>query len=599
VKAGIGERVAGRLSPPETVSGGYDRMLAVAQQLQVAVGAAALLAIWVLPPYRLRDRVLVTALLLGVYLPWSVASRRIASLRHGALARVLNLGFDLLAVGMFALVLPSTRLAVMLAYGLVVAFHAYVSGRTAGLSMAAASLALVGLAEWRAPAADRSDAFTIVMFAVVTVAMAVMVDALAQERRRVTRHLARLHQAMSGVVADPSLAATTDSIAEAAKAAVRAMAVMVLLPGNDLAGLSVAGGDGLPDDLRSLLRDALDDPERSPSGVAISEGRPVAVPDVAADERFAWAAPTLAAYGARSVVVVPLGPPERPIGVLNAYFADVDAFDRDDVELLTAYGRAASVAVARVLAFEQERRAADHLAAADQLKSDFVSTVSHELRTPLTSISGFVDTVLLRWDQLADDDKKDLLQRAAWNSGELRRLIEQVLTFSSLDGIDVATAAHPYALRRGIAEIVAHMAPALRGCEVSVEIDEDLVVMATAEAMRHAIGNLLTNASKFSPAGSLIRIIGSRDGATARIAVVDEGPGVPLAERERVFDRFYRGTTTTSTRGTGIGLAIVKTSVEALGGAVDLRDSPTGTGAAFEVRLPLADESAEASVLLL
>jgi signal transduction histidine kinase len=374
---------------------------------------------------------------------------------------------------------------------------------------------------------------------------------------------------------------------------------MVLLPRDDLPdALQVAGGAGLPDDLRALLRKALQQPERSPSGLAIREGRAVAIPDLAADERFGWAAETLGRNGVRSLVTVPIGPDEAPIGVLNAYFGE-QGFDSDDVHLLRAYARQASIAVARVLAFEQERRAAAHLAAADQLKADFVSTVSHELRTPLTSVSGFIDTVVLRWDQLDDLSKKELLQRAAWNAGELRRLIEQVLTFSSLEAEGAVDEIRPYAVQRGIDDLVRHMAPVLRDCEVDVDIDPELVVLATPDAMQHVIGNLLTPASKFSPVGSRIRIVGRREGASARIAVIDQGPGVPEAERTRIFDRFYRGKTTRGTRGTGIGLAIVKTSLEALGGDIDLRDAPDGPGTSFEVTLPLADASAEAAVLLL
>jgi signal transduction histidine kinase len=599
MKAGMAARVAGRLSPPETMTGGYDPMLAVAQHLQVAVGAIALLAVWVLPPNEIRDQLLVTALLLGVYLPWTVVSRRTAQRNPTMTSRVLNLGMDLLAVGVFALVIPSTATAVMFAYVLVVAFHSYVSGRTAGLSMVAAALVLVGLAEWRTPVAQRHDDFTLVMYGVVLAALAVMVDSLANERRRTARHLNRLHRALASLAAEPTLSATTDSIADAAKRAVDASAVMVLLPREDLPeALHVAGGAGLPDDLRDLLRQALMRPECSPSGLAMREGRPVAVPDLAGDERFAWTAPTLARYHARSLVAIPLGPASNPIGVLNAYFADANGFDEDDVHLLSAYARQASIAVARALAFEQERRAAEQLAAADKLKSDFVSTISHELRTPLTSISGFIDTVLLRWDALSDNDKKELLQRSAWNAGELRRLIEQVLDFSALEATDAITERRPYALGQGITDLVAHMTPALRDCEVSVDIDDDLVVMASPEAMHHVIGNLLTNASKFSGAGSRIEIVGRKDGDRARISVTDEGPGIPDADRERVFDRFYRGSSTRNTRGTGIGLAIVKTSVEALGGDVDLRDTPTGQGATFEVTLPLIDATSEASVLL-
>jgi signal transduction histidine kinase len=600
MKAGIGARITQRISPPEVRSQGWDRMLAIAQLLQLAVGAVALVAVWVLPPARPREQVLVTALLVGIYLPWSLLSRRTAVLSDGAVARVVHLAIDLGAVGLFALAIPSTRIAVMFTYGLVVAFHAYVSGRTAGLAMGGGSILLVGLAEWRAPVATRLDAFTLVMYAAVTVAMALMVDALATERRRTARHMARLHRAVESLDLDPTLEATTDSIAEAAKQAVNATAVMVLLPRDDLSdALQIAGGAGLPDDLRTLLRNALLNPGRSPSGLAMREGRPVSVPDLAADERFAWTAPTLARYDARSMVALPLGPPSNPIGVLNAYFSTAAAFDEDDLHLLSAYARQASITVARALAFDQERRAAAQLAQADELKSDFVSTVSHELRTPLTSISGFIDTVLLQWDRLDEASKKDLLQRSAWNARELRRLIEQVLAFSALEAPDAVVERRPYALRRGVEELVHHMAPALRTCEVTVDVDDDLVVLASKEAMHQVLGNLLTNASKYSPAGSRIHVHGWRDGSYARVAVSDEGPGVPEADRARIFDRFFRGATTRSTRGTGIGLAIVRSSVESLGGTVDLRDSEPGAGATFEVTLPLADASAEASVLLL
>src|SRR5688500_16835067 len=198
VKAGIGERVSRGLAVPEVLSEGYDRMLAVAQRLQAGVGAFALLAIWVLPGDAItrRDQLTVTALLVGLYLPWTIVTPHLALLSQGPVARVLNLGFDLFAIASFALVIPSTRAAVMFAYVLVNAFHAYVSGRTAGLAMCAASLILVLVAEALAPATERTDGFTLVMYGVVMAALAVMVDALATERRRTARHLGRLYRAI-------------------------------------------------------------------------------------------------------------------------------------------------------------------------------------------------------------------------------------------------------------------------------------------------------------------------------------------------------------------------------------------------------------------
>ena len=590
VKAGIGERVSRGLAVPELLSEGYGRMLAVAQRLQAAVGAFALLAIWVLPGDGItrRDQLTVTALLVGLYLPWTLVTPHLALLSQGPIARVLNLTFDLLAIASFALVIPSTRAAVMFAYVLVIAFHAYVSGRTAGLAMCASSLVLVLLAEGLAPRPQRTDGFTLVMYGVVMAALAVMVDALAVERRRTARHLGRLYRAIEAVDADPALAATTDSIAEAARAAVDAGAVAVFLPSDESpVGVQIGGQSRLPDGVDEALRRAADNLDGTPAGVAMKTGRPVAIPDIAGDQRFAGHCAALVERGVGSMVSIPLGPPSNPIGVLNAYFKAVGAFDEDDVHLLTAYARQVSTMVARALAFEKEHKAALHLGQADRLKSDFVSTVSHELRTPLTSICGFVDTVLLQWERLDDDAKKELLERTSWNAKELRRLIEQVLAFSALDAGEHLPGLGAYWLRPGIEELVRHIAPAMRDCPVEIDIPSDLVVLANTETIHHAIGNLLTNAGKFSPAGSPVRVEARAEGAMARVSVIDRGRGIAPDEQERIFERFYRSAATGDTRGTGIGLAIVRTSVEAIGGTVAVTSTP-GEGSRFDVLLPLA-----------
>jgi two-component system sensor histidine kinase KdpD len=209
-----------------------------------------------------------------------------------------------------------------------------------------------------------------------------------------------------------------------------------------------------------------------------------------------------------------------------------------------------------------------------------------------------VDTVLMQWDRLDDDAKQDLLRRTSWNARELRRLIEQVLAFSALDAAESPSDLGAYALASGVGELVHHMAPALRDCPVEVDIDDELLVLTNAETIHHVLGNLLTNASKFSPAGSPIRIVGRRDGDLARISVTDRGPGIPSEDQERIFERFYRGSTTRTTRGTGIGLAIVKATLEAVGGTVSVR-STVGEGSVFEVTLRLAagDSGGEAVVL--
>ncbi len=115
------------------------------------------------------------------------------------------------------------------------------------------------------------------------------------------------------------------------------------------------------------------------------------------------------------------------------------------------------------------------------------------------------------------------------------------------------------------------------------------------------LGNLLTNVAKFSPTGSVIRVVGRRLDSMAHVTVIDQGPGVAEDDRARIFDRFYRGTTPTSTRGTGIGLAIVQAGAARLGGSVELLETQPEEepGARFLVRLPLADERASRPVVLL
>src|SRR5207253_1831041 len=121
-----------------------------------------------------------------------------------------------------------------------------------------------------------------------------------------------------------------------------------------------------------------------------------------------------------------------------------------------------------------------------------------------------------------------------------------------------------------------------------IDIEPDVLVQANTETVHYVVGNLLTNAAKFSPAGSPIAVVARRDGSVCRLSVTDRGPGIAPEDQERIFDRFYRGTATRSTRGTGIGLSIVRASLEAVGGSVSVR-SALGEGSTFEVTLPLAD----------
>jgi signal transduction histidine kinase len=579
--------MAGKLWAPEIDARTYDGMVAVAQRAQAVVGFVALLALWLLQGVPARDKVVVTALLVTIYLPWVALTPRLAR----TAPRFVNLAVDLLAIAVFPLVIAETRIAVMVLFMLMVGYHAYASGRVVGLSVVAGVLAVVGAAEWLAPVESRLDAFTLVMYATALIAFTVMLDSLAAQRRSLVRHLSRLNEALDAVAADPDLDRTLNSVAIAARDAIAADFVVVLMVRDgridadsqvstrDLSGVTTQ------DEIQRVLNAIVDETGATPSGLAIHHGATVAVTDVRSDKRFTAWHPVAAQLGIRSAISVPLMNSTGCLGVLAAYSGRVRAFSEDDIALVTAYSRQAALAVARALAFEQERSAALRSAEADRVKSEFVARVSHELRTPLTAINGFISTVLLHWDQLDDTSKKDLLGRAGRNTTDLRRLVEQVLAFSRTGEAPSELVARPLALAAEVDNLISHLAPVIGDHSIHLDVDPSIVVRVDREALHHVLTNLLSNAAKFSPDGSAIRVAAHRrGGGMVEVSVCDEGPGIAPAEQEKIFERFYRSSSV-SARGTGIGLSIVDTFVARMGGRVWVESTP-GDGATFVFTIP-------------
>ena len=241
---------------------------------------------------------------------------------------------------------------------------------------------------------------------------------------------------------------------------------------------------------------------------------------------------------------------------------------------------------AQALAHEREREATARLREVDRMRSDFLSTVSHELRTPLTAIKGFAEWLDGNWDAATEERKRQIVQRILNAGGRLDLLIQDLLDFSRLERgllkVDVA----PQPLGAMLRETLSHVGAALEKHTLALELDDDGLVLADASATVRVVENLLTNAAKFSPAGSTIHVTTApaEDPDFVVLSVRDEGIGIHPSEQAKVFDRFYRIAETSDRPGTGIGLAIVKQFVEAQGGSVSLC-SQAGEGSEFLVRL--------------
>ncbi|MDQ1402291.1 MAG: hypothetical protein QOG03_607 [Actinomycetota bacterium] len=235
-----------------------------------------------------------------------------------------------------------------------------------------------------------------------------------------------------------------------------------------------------------------------------------------------------------------------------------------------------------------ERRAGEAaLVAANQAMREFVAVASHELRTPTSVIHGFAATMEHRWEQLADDDKREYLG-AIWRAGDrLARLVEDLLTVSRIDAgadelapvrLDVA------ALVRSVLDDFGEQAAA-----VAVDVEDGLAVMANSEHARRIIGNYLENALRYG--GPPVTIEARGDGPLARITVIDEGEGVPADFEPRLFERFARAENeaTRATTGTGLGLSIVRSLAQATGG--DAWYERVGGCTRFEATLPRAERA--------
>ena len=250
-----------------------------------------------------------------------------------------------------------------------------------------------------------------------------------------------------------------------------------------------------------------------------------------------------------------------------------------------------TIAVASVLLHRLRR---DHAWA--RQRSGFTSSVSHEMRTPLAQILLFAETLQL--GRTRNDAERMLATGAiVQEARRLMRLVDNVLRFARIEQGGAPLRCEPMPVEALVRETTAQFAPLARSSQVTLDVHVAPNVSAALgdpDALRQVLLNLLDNAVKYGPASQVVRTSVDRDHDSIRIVVEDEGPGIALANRERIwlpFERVDDGLT--STGGSGLGLTIVRELVEAMGGGAtcESRDA-SHRGARFVVRLPAIARSA-------
>jgi len=219
-----------------------------------------------------------------------------------------------------------------------------------------------------------------------------------------------------------------------------------------------------------------------------------------------------------------------------------------------------------------------------QVQRDFVADVSHELRTPLTTIRGNL-TLLQHDPPLPKDEQTDIVEDLAEESARLSRMVTDLLTLARADA-GRKFAVLPLVIT-GIIDDVCRQAHILAPERtIECECPEDLAAVTNADTLKQTLLILMDNAIKHGEGP--IRLSVDQHNHQVAIRVQDSGPGMPEELRERIFDRYYRGDTSRSTPGFGLGLAIARTLVEAQNGTIDI-ESEVGKGSTFTVLLPAAE----------
>jgi len=241
------------------------------------------------------------------------------------------------------------------------------------------------------------------------------------------------------------------------------------------------------------------------------------------------------------------------------------------------------------------RATVDELRTAQAVRDEFVASVSHELRSPLTSIRGYSE--LLQDEGLTEEQQKFLAVIES-NSDRLLHLVEDLLLMTQIQSGGMDLQLRPIALDEVVdrATEAARPAAADREIEVEVAIEPNMTTKGDPRRLGQALDNLVSNAIKYTPVGGHVAITMSHTPDSATIAITDTGIGIPEADRDRMFDRFFRASNAvrSSVAGTGLGLAITRGIVEAHGGTISF-DSVESVGSTFSVTLPRVDDSGLAS----
>lgn len=276
------------------------------------------------------------------------------------------------------------------------------------------------------------------------------------------------------------------------------------------------------------------------------------------------------------------------VAVLGVRLRDQAPLGPERRRLLDAMTNQVAVAIERTLLM-MDIEDVRLLNETERLRAALLSSVSHDLKTPLVSIIGATTALSDDELELSEPARKTLVQAVLDDATRLYRFVQNLLDMTRISYGALTINRRWCELGEIVGGALKEAGKTLARHRIRVDLPTDLPeVLVDPVLMEHVVVNLLDNAAKYAPAGTVIGIAAGVEGRDVRLDVTDEGPGIPESEREAVFDQFYRiRVEDRQVAGTGLGLSICRGLVEAHGGKVAISDGPNGTGACVSVTFPL------------
>ena len=314
------------------------------------------------------------------------------------------------------------------------------------------------------------------------------------------------------------------------------------------------------------------------------------VDDVETDPRLdaVGARDIVRALGVRALAAVPIAFGDEVVGWLLLQSVHPRAWQTREIAICEGLSHDLVSSLIQVQSFEQQRQSVRRLEELDRAKDAFISTVSHELRTPLTSIVGYAEMLAEGGLGSVDEGVTAGLRIIERNATRLQVLVDDLLALSAYDAAQVQLDLQPTDLALVVADCVDALRPGIEAKLLRVTVSPGPAeVLVDRTQIERVVLNLLSNAIKFSHDAGPIHVGLREEGDHVVMEVHDRGIGIPEAEQDRLFSRFYRSSLSMSgeIQGTGLGLALVQSVVDRHQGSVNLH-SVEGAGTTATVRLP-------------